>query len=62
MTKSTIWTIVGVIVSVVIAFWIVNVLFSLIWFIAKLAIVAVVAVIVFVVIRTLIARASDDRR
>ncbi|MFJ4045960.1 hypothetical protein ACIPV2_09480 [Microbacterium sp. NPDC089987] len=62
MTKSTLWTIVGVVVSVVIAFWIVNVLFSLIWFIAKLAIVAVVAVIVFAVIRTLMARSSGERR
>lgn len=62
MNKSTIWTIVAVVVSVVIAFWIVNVLFSLIWFIAKLAIVAVVAVIVFVVIRTVLARSSDERR
>ncbi|MBD8011830.1 MULTISPECIES: hypothetical protein [Microbacterium] len=62
MTKSTLWTIVAVVVSVVIAFWIVNVLFSLIWFIAKLAIVAVVAVIVFVVIRTLMARSRGERR
>ncbi|MGW9627400.1 hypothetical protein [Microbacterium sp. NPDC055521] len=62
MTKSTIWTIVAVVVSVVIAFWIVNALFSLIWLIAKLAIVAVVAVIVFAVIRTLMARSSDERR
>lgn len=62
MTKSTVWTIVAVVVSVVIAFWIVNALFSLIWFIAKLAIVAVVALIVFAVIRTLMARSSGERR
>ena len=62
MTKSTLWTIVAVVVSVVIAFWIVNVVFSLIWFVAKLAIVAVVAVIVFVVIRTLLARSGGERR
>ncbi|MGX1792332.1 hypothetical protein ACWIDW_05245 [Microbacterium sp. NPDC055312] len=62
MTKSTVWTIVAVVVSVIIAFWIVNALFSLIWFIAKLAIVAVVALIVFAVIRTLMARSSGDRR
>ncbi|MEE2815803.1 MULTISPECIES: hypothetical protein [unclassified Microbacterium] len=62
MNKSTIWTIVAVVVSVVIAFWIVNALFSLIWFIAKLAIVAVVALIVFVVIRSLLARSGGERR
>lgn len=62
MNKSTIWTIVAVVVSVVIAFWIVNTLFSLIWFIAKLAIVAVVALIVFVVIRSLLARSGGERR
>lgn len=62
MNKSTIWTIGAVVVSVVIAFWIVNALFSLIWFIAKLAIVAVVALIVFVVIRSLLARSGGERR
>ncbi|WP_460797913.1 hypothetical protein [Microbacterium sp. GXF0217] len=51
MTKNTIWTILGVIVAVVIAWWLVGLLFSVLWFIAKLAIVVVVAVIVFLVLR-----------
>ena len=39
MTKNSLWTVIGVIVAVVIAWWLVGVLFSLLWFIAKLAIV-----------------------
>ena len=58
MTKN-IWTIVGVILAVVIAWWLVSALFSVLWFIAKLAIVAVVAVVVFVVIRSVFSRADD---
>lgn len=59
MTKSTIWTVVGVVVAVVIAWWLVSALFSLLWFIAKLAVVAVVAVAVYVGIRSLVARERD---
>lgn len=58
MTKN-IWTILGVILAVVIAWWIVSALFSVLWFIAKLAIVAVVAVVVFLVLRNLFARDAD---
>lgn len=58
MTKN-IWTILGVILAVVIAWWIVSALFSVLWFIAKLAIVAVVAVVVFLVIRSVFTRADD---
>lgn len=58
MTKN-IWTILGVILAVVIAWWIVSALFSVLWFIAKLAIVAVVAVVVFLVLRSLFARDAD---
>ncbi|WP_336644677.1 hypothetical protein [Microbacterium sp. USHLN186] len=59
MTKSTIWTIVGVVVSVLIAWWLVSALFSVLWFIAKLAVVAVVALVVFGVIRGLLAKSRD---
>jgi membrane protein YdbS with pleckstrin-like domain len=58
MTKN-IWTILGVVLAVVIAWWIVSALFSVLWFIAKLAIVAVVAVVVFMVIRSVFSRADD---
>ncbi|MEV4776528.1 hypothetical protein LTA6_001306 [Microbacterium sp. LTA6] len=53
MTKNSLWTVVGVVIAVVIAWWVVGALFSLLWFIAKLAIVAVVAVVVFFVLRNL---------
>jgi hypothetical protein len=59
MTKNTIWTILGVIAAIVIAWWLVGILFSVLWFIAKLAIVAVVAVVVFLVLRRAFARESD---
>ncbi|MFC7787845.1 hypothetical protein ACU045_02580 [Microbacterium sp. MAHUQ-60] len=59
MTKSTVWTVLGVIVAVVIAWWLVSALFSLLWFIAKLAVVAVVAVAVYAGLRALLNRTAD---
>ena len=59
--SRTVWTVIGVIVAVIVAWFLVDLLFSLLWFIGKLAIVAVVAVIVFFVLRALV-RPSDDRR
>ncbi|MBT2496135.1 MULTISPECIES: hypothetical protein [Microbacterium] len=58
MTKN-IWTILGVILAVVIAWWIVSALFSVLAFIFKLAIVAVVAVVVFLVLRGIFSRSDD---
>ena len=60
--SRTVWTVLGVIAAVLIAWFLVDVLFSLLWFIAKLAIVAVVVVVVFFVLRSLVARRDDDRR
>ena len=59
--SRTVWTVLGVILAVIIAWFVVDLLFSLLWFIGKLAIVAVVAVIVFFVLRALV-RPFDDRR
>ncbi|MFJ4998972.1 hypothetical protein ACIP5T_12520 [Microbacterium sp. NPDC088619] len=59
MNKNSLWTIVGVILAVVIAWWIVSALFSILWFIAKLAIVAVVAVVVFLVLRGMFSSKAD---
>ena len=59
VNKSTVWTIVGVIVAVVIAWFLVDLVFSLLWFIGKVVVVAVVAVIVFFVLRLLFARGDD---
>lgn len=58
MTKN-IWTILGVVLAVVIAWWIVSALFSVLAFIFKLGIVAVVAVVVFLVLRGIFARSDD---
>ena len=51
MTTHSRWTLIGVIGAVVSARGLVGELFSLLWFIAKLAIVVVVAVIVYLVLR-----------
>lgn len=58
--SRTIWTVIGVIVAVIVAWFIVDLLFSLLWFIGKLAIVAVVAVIVFFVLRSLVGRSDSQ--
>jgi hypothetical protein len=58
--SRTIWTVIGVVVAVIIAWFIVDVLFSLLWFIGKLAIVAVVAVVVFLVLRSVVGRSRDS--
>jgi hypothetical protein len=59
MTKNSLWTVVGVILAVVIAWWLVSALFSVLWFIAKLAIVLVVAVGVFFFLRSVFSRSDD---
>ena len=59
--SRTVWTVLGVIAAVLIAWFIVDVVFSVLWFIVKLAIVAVVAVVVFFVLRAFV-RPADDRR
>lgn len=50
---KNLWTVLGVIAAIFIAWWIVSAMFSLMWFVAKLAIVAVVAALVFVLLRRL---------
>jgi hypothetical protein len=60
VNKSTLWTIVGVIAAVVIAWVLVDVFFHVVWFIARAGFVVVVAVIVFFVLRMLFAR-RDSR-
>lgn len=59
--SRTAWAVVCAIVAVVIAWLIVDVVFSLLWFIGKLVIVAVVAVVVFFVLRSLIGRRTSER-
>jgi uncharacterized protein YacL len=59
MNKNTLWTILGVIVAIVIAWFLVNILFSVLAFIFKLLIVAVVAVIVFFLLRGVFSRGRE---
>ncbi|MDT0157864.1 hypothetical protein Q9R19_09540 [Microbacterium sp. ARD32] len=59
MTKSTIWSILGAIIAIVIAWWLVTALFSLLWVVVKLVLVAVVAVLVYFGIRALTREARD---
>jgi len=59
--SRTAWTVIGVIAAVIIAWFLVDVLFSLLWFIGKLAIVAVVAVIVFFVLRALVRPSGNQK-
>jgi hypothetical protein len=56
MRGGTIWTILGVIAAVVIAWFLVDGLLHLIWFIARIAIVLVVAAIVFFALRAVFLR------
>jgi hypothetical protein len=57
--RNLIVTILGVIVAIAIAWFLVDVVFHLIWFLAKLIIVAVVAGLVFFALRGLFARRND---
>jgi hypothetical protein len=59
-TRNLIVTVIGVIVAIAIAWFLVDVVFHLIWFLAKLIIVAVVAGLVFFALRGLFAK-GDDR-
>ncbi|KZE94919.1 hypothetical protein AVP42_00847 [Agromyces sp. NDB4Y10] len=59
--SRTLWIVLGVIVSVAIAWFVVDLVFSVVWFVVKLAIVAVVAVVVFFVLRSWLGRSRDRR-
>jgi hypothetical protein len=59
-SRPTLWSIVGVIVAVVIAWFLVDALLHLVWFVGKLIIVAVVAVLVYLALRGVLGRRGDD--
>lgn len=59
MMSRTLWIVLGVIASVVIAWFLVDLVFSVVWFIVKLAVVAVVAVVVFFALRAWLGRMGD---
>lgn len=62
MMSRTLWIVLGVIASVVIAWFLVDLVFSVVWFIVKLAIVAVVAVVVFFALRAWLGRNGDRKQ
>jgi hypothetical protein len=57
-TRNLIVTVIGVIVAIAIAWFLVDVVFHLIYFVVKLIVVAVAAVLVFFALRGLFARRS----
>jgi hypothetical protein len=60
MRMGTVWTIIGVIIAIVIAWFLVNLIFSVAWFILKVGLVALVAVGVFFALRALFAVRAED--
>ncbi|KZE24539.1 MULTISPECIES: hypothetical protein [Brevibacterium] len=47
MKMSTVWSVLGAILAIIIAWWIVSAVFSIAWFLVKAVIVIAVAAIVF---------------
>ncbi len=60
MNKATLWTILGVIAAIVIAWILVELLWGVALLIVKLAIVAVVALFVFFLLRAVFSRSSSS--
>jgi len=57
---KTLGPIIGVILAVVIAWWLVGALFSLVWFVVKVIIVGVVAVLVYFALRGVFSRTGGE--
>lgn len=60
MRTSTLWTVLGVIAAIVIAWLLVNVLLWFIGFVFRLLLIAAVAVVVFFILRAVFARRDAD--
>ncbi|HWI30706.1 MAG TPA: hypothetical protein VNT50_04400 [Microbacterium sp.] len=60
MNRSTVWTVLGVIAAIVIAWILVDIALALLWFIGKLVIVLIVAAVVFFVLRGVFSRRSSS--
>lgn len=59
-TGALLITILGVIVSIALAWWLVNLLFGVVFFVVKLLIVLVVAALVFAVLRGFFSRTAKN--
>ncbi|GAA2953515.1 MULTISPECIES: hypothetical protein [Microbacterium] len=60
MNKGTLWTILGVIAAIVIAWILVELLWGVALLIVKLVVVAVVALFVFFLLRAVFSRSSSE--
>ncbi len=60
MKMSTVWSVLGAILAIIIAWWIVSAVFSIAWFLVKAVIVVAVAAVVFALLKG--AFASKDRQ
>ena len=60
MNKGTLWTVLGVIAAIVIAWLLVELLWGVAMLILKLAVVAVVAVVVYFVLHAVFTRSSSS--
>lgn len=58
MNKTTVITVIGVVVSILIAWWLVGFVFSALAFLIKVIVVLVVAGLVFVGLRSLLSRSG----
>ncbi|MCM1013150.1 Uncharacterised protein [Brevibacterium casei] len=47
MKMSTVWSVVGAVLAIIIAWWLVSVVFSIAWFLVKALIVVAVAAVVY---------------
>ncbi|GAA1621399.1 MULTISPECIES: hypothetical protein [Brevibacterium] len=47
MKMSTVWSVVGAVLAIIIAWWLVNAVFSIAWFLVKALIVVAVATVVY---------------
>jgi multisubunit Na+/H+ antiporter MnhG subunit len=60
MKMSTVWSIIGAIIAIIIAWWVVNAAFSIAWFLVKVVITVVVALAIFGLIKASLK--SKDRQ
>jgi VIT1/CCC1 family predicted Fe2+/Mn2+ transporter len=61
MKMSTVWSIIGAIIAVIIGWWVVNIAFSVAWFLVKAIITIVVALAIFGIIKASLKSKDGDR-
>lgn len=61
MNWGTIWTVIGAIVAVVVAWFVVDLALSMMWFMFRVGAVLIVGVIIFFVLRHMFTRRERER-